>query len=285
LPAVVKTSYSHLIQGQHLVYSTSGDPQSPPLVMLHGWLSHRGIWQESMEKLQNEHYCIAIDLLGFGDSDKPAHVDYSIHGQAKRILDLLDAHNIQNFSLMGHSMGAQIAVYMASRLCSERVSRLINISGMVSGHLTPYAETVMYRLTALGHYFPPAYRLIRWFSSSRQLCCSKASAFRPWFYDMESLPFEAWDIDRRMAYQPGGRISAYRSGQAIHGLDLTPALPSISAPILTIFGQQDAIVPVSEGWLVKQQVPSSHLVLFEGCGHFPMYEKPAAFMDALNAFL
>jgi pimeloyl-ACP methyl ester carboxylesterase len=282
---VINTNHSHLLQGQHLVYSTCGDPQAPPLVMLHGWLSHRGIWQNIMQSLEKDHYCIAVDLLGFGDSDKPATVDYSIRGHAQRVLNLLDTLQLGSFSVMGHSMGGQIGLYMASQLCPERIDRLVNVSGMVTGRLTPYAEMVMYNLVALGRYFPPAYHVMRWLSSSRQLCCSKASTFRPWFYDMQSMPFEAWDIDRKMASQPGMHVSAYRSGQAIHSADLTEYLGAIRARTLTIFGQQDAIVPVSEGWLVKEHLPNSHLVLFSDCGHFPMYEKPAQYMDTLKAFL
>jgi len=77
----------------------------------------------------------------------------------------------------------------------------------------------------------------------------------------------------------------YKAGQAIHSLDLTPHLPHITAPTLAIFGAQDGTVPLSDGHLVKELVPNSWLVLIDQCGHFPHYEHPAEYLQALELFL
>ena len=102
---------------------------------------------------------------------------------------------------------------------------------------------------------------------------------------MDTVPFGDWEIDRRMVFQPGMHISGYKSGQAMLDLNLTAHLRKIKAPTLAIFGQQDGTVPVSDGHLVEQYARNSRLVLIDHCGHFPMYEQPQQYLEALRMFL
>jgi abhydrolase domain-containing protein 6 len=273
------------LEGQRLTYTTVGDPAAPPVMMLHGWLSHRDVWRQTSAALQAQHYCVAVDLLGFGDSDKPGDADYGIPAQGQRVLQLADALGWEQFSLIGHSMGGQIALYLAATLPPHRIKRLISVAGVVSARLSPFVEKVVYNWIALGRAFPPTFAMVRWLSRYRRMACASTSGFRAWFYQMDALPFEDWAIDRYRAFQPHGQQAAYRAGQAIHALDLTSQLDRITAPTLAIFGRQDAVVPVADGQLVKQRVPNSRLVLIDECGHFPMYEKPQPYLEAVQTFL
>jgi len=268
------------LDGHRLAYTAAGQLGAPPLLMVHGWLSHRGVWRQTVPALQDRYYCIAIDLLGF--SDKPAHADYGIEAQGKRVLQIADALGLGRFALIGHSMGGQIALCIASMLAPERVTRLVSVAGVVAGRLTPKVENETYPLIALGMALPQVYGLWRWLTRYRGLVYS---AFRTWFYDMRSVPYDEWEIDRRMAFQPGIHASAYRAGQAIHALNLTAHLDKIAAPSLTIHGQQDGTVPVSDAHLAAQRIPSHRLALIDECGHFPMYEKTPAYLDALREFI
>jgi pimeloyl-ACP methyl ester carboxylesterase len=102
---------------------------------------------------------------------------------------------------------------------------------------------------------------------------------------MDAIPYENWEIDRRMTLQTSARFSNSEALNAIYDLDLTDHLHKITCPTLAIFGQQDAIVPVADGHLVKQHIPGSHLALIDHCGHFPMYERPQQYLNELRAFL
>jgi pimeloyl-ACP methyl ester carboxylesterase len=250
--------------------------------MVHGWFSHRGVWRQTWERFKESYSCIAVDLLGFGDSDKPQDADYSIEAQAQRILRLADKLDCGRFTLIGHSMGGQIALYLASVLAPERVDKLVSVAGVVAARLMPRAEHVNYRLVVAGAVFPWLYPLGRWLIRHRWYAYMH---FRPWFHKMDALPFEAWEIDRRMAFQQGVRIPGYKAGKAIHNLDLTPHLRKITAPTLAIFGRQDGTVPVSDGHLLERLVPDGRLVLIDQCGHFPMYERPQQYLAALRNFL
>lgn len=268
--------------GHRIVYATSGCPDAPPLLMIHGWFSHRGVWRRTVDAFEDSHYCVTADLLGFGDSDKPQDGDYGIKAQAQRILHLADAIGLDTFTLLGHSMGGQISLCIASLLAPQRVNKLSVVSGVVTAQLSPLVERLIYREVTLGAGLPCLYAFVRWLSRYRW--CSYFH-FRSWFYRMDALPFDDWEVDRRMALQPGIHIPAYKAGQAIHGLNLTAHLTRIAAPTLAIFGRQDGTVPVSDGYLIQQYVPDSRLVLIDECGHFAMYEQPNQYLNALRAFL
>src|SRR5262245_3749150 len=107
--------------GQRLVCDTAGapgvpTPGAPPALMIHGWFSYRGVWQSTLEALQARHYCVALDQLGFGASDKPRDGDYRIEAHARRVLDVADTLGLERFALLGHSMGGQVALCVAARL-------------------------------------------------------------------------------------------------------------------------------------------------------------------------
>jgi abhydrolase domain-containing protein 6 len=282
---MTQTPLSITLDGHKLTYIAVGHPESQPVLLLHGWMSHRGVWRQTLAALQATHYCVAVDLLGFGDSDKPGTADYGIEAQGKRILQLADALGWERFTLIGHSMGGQIALCLAALLAPQRITCLISVAGVVAARLCPYVENVTCKWIALSKAFPQMSTFMRWMSQYQRITCSEFSGYRPWFYRMDALPFEEWSIDREMAFQPHGQQAAYRAGQAIHALDLTSALGQITAPTLAIFGRQDAVVPVSDGHLVQERVPHSRLVLIDECGHFPMYEKPQPYLDAVRAFL
>jgi pimeloyl-ACP methyl ester carboxylesterase len=274
--------HSITLEGHEIRYVEAGDPALPPLILIHGWLSHHGVWNQTIQALASSYHCVAVDLLGFGSSDKPDDADYSIPAQGQRIVQIAHQLGFDRFAVVGHSMGGQIALCIASMLVPECITRVVSVSGVVKNRLQPYCERIVYPQIALGAALPWGYELIsrldryRWFAHWEH---------RPWFYKMDSIPFEAWAIDREMATQRSIHLSAHKAGQAMHALDLTSHLSQIVAPTLVIFGHEDGTVPVQHGYTVKQQVPSSKLVLIEHCGHFPMYEKTQAYLDALSLFM
>ena len=265
-----------------LTYTTAGHPDAPPLLLIHGWLSYRGVWRQTVEAFQDSHYCVAIDMLGFGNSDTPPNADYGIAAQGQRVLQLADTLGFDQFTLMGHSMGGQIALCIASMLAPARVTKLVSVAGIVSARLMPAVEKTNVSAVALGVRVPQIYAFSRWMFRYKWYV---RSTFQTWFHEFNALPLDEWAMDRYMAFKPGGHISAHKAIQGIHALNLTSQLAKITSPTLAIAGQQDAVVPVSDSHLIKKHVPDSQLVLIDECGHFPMYEKPQQYLEALRAFL
>jgi pimeloyl-ACP methyl ester carboxylesterase len=95
-----------------------------PIVLLHGYLSSSHYFKHIVERLENDHTVIAIDLLGFGKSPKPrAHYTYEDHLMALKTT--LDHYNVATpYTLLGHSMGALIALKYATKF-GDDVSTLL----------------------------------------------------------------------------------------------------------------------------------------------------------------
>ncbi len=121
------------IDNQRIAYTTTGSPSNPAIIFVHGLMSHRGVWTKTVESLKEKFFCIALDLLGFGDSDKPNDGDYSIAAQADRVLKLANYSRLRQFSLVGHSMGGQIASYLAVTQPPQRIDKLVSVDGVVTG--------------------------------------------------------------------------------------------------------------------------------------------------------
>jgi pimeloyl-ACP methyl ester carboxylesterase len=266
-----------------LIYTASGDPSNPLLIMIHGWLSHRGVWRTTIPALQDRYYCIAVDLLGFAENDKPADGDYTIAAQARRIVELADELGFQKFNLIGHSMGGQIATYVAACTAPERVERLISVDGVVTGRLSPFVENFIVPAGRLGLRFPSLYDQVRDWTEKYRWYAN--FVYQCWFYDMNFLPFDAWRIDRQMASQPSMSISATKTYDSLFATDLSDNLAQVRARTLVIFGQQDGTVPVAQAHLIAEGIKGAELVLYDQCGHFPMFEKTDAYLTALKAFL
>jgi len=267
------------IDGYRLAYLAQGDPAHPPLLMVHGWLSQAGVWRSTMNALADSHYCVAVDLLGHAQSDKPPDADYTVPAQAARILKVADALNLSTFTLVGHSMGGMIGVYLALH-APERLTQLVAISPVVNGRLSDYARIVLTPIFWLGSFFPPVWSISRAVAKHNQ---GGSIVDRAIFYQPVNLPYE--DENRQMGMVPGIEIPAYRDLQAIAALDLTNELPKIKTPTLVIFGARDNCVPVVNGQLLERNVPGCQLVMLEACGHTPMLEQPDACVQALKGFL
>jgi len=270
-------------QSETLSYYTAGSPDNPPIILIHGYTSSHYVWRQTIPALENHFYCIAIDLMGHGTSDILPDGDYSIETQGKRVLALADELGIEKFILIGHSMGGQIAMCIAALLAPERVEKLLDLDGVAAGHLVESLEKRTQLLVNTAYYFPLFENMTRWTNISYRW--GAKTQFVSWFYNFDALPFDEWRIDREMANQSGMRYTWYYGLDAILKLDLTAHLSKISVPTLVIFGKHDAVVPLSDGYLVHEQIPNSQLIVIDNCGHFPMYEATEAYLEALRGFL
>lgn len=270
------------IEGCQIAYTQAGSESNPPVLLLHGLTSHRGVWSRTMERLQQGFHCIAIDHLGFGDSDKPKDADYSIQKQAERVLKIADHFGFDRFIVIGHSMGGQIATCLAASTASQSVSKLVSVDGVVTGELTAVVQNFKRLPIIAGRYIPSTYRLMRSLCNSKTFACW---AYDHWFYRPEEMPFDDWEADRRYSMNPDIAYSAIKAWKSLNVTNLTPLLKNIVAPTLVIFGKQDGTVPVAQAHLFKEQLPAAQLVLIDECGHFPMYEKFDEYFAPLQKFL
>ncbi len=271
------------MDGYRIAYTATGSPSDLPTILVHGLMSHRGVWTHTMEALKENFFCIAIDLPGFGDSDKPRNGNYTVSKQAECVLKVADYFGIDRFVLIGHSMGGQIATYLVASLAPQRVRKLVSVDGVVTGKLSGQAQNITRPMVAMAEKIPALYDL------SLALCDAWKPfaywAFQEWFYKIKELPFESWRLDRCMAMNPEIARSTPKAWDSLNATDLTPMLKNITVPTLVIFGIQDGTVSVKQAYLFKEQLPAAQLVVIDECGHFPMYEKFDEYIKPLQEFL
>ncbi|MDX1992601.1 MAG: alpha/beta hydrolase [bacterium] len=275
------TSQSFINQGERLHYRTAGDSQNPPLVMVHGWTSYSGYWWPIFEALADTHYCIAIDLLGHGSSDKPRDGNYSITTNTRRVLALADHLGLDTFTFIGHSMGGQIG-YNIALLHPERLERLITISGVASGRLSRYIRWVHLPVFYVGAMLPSIYEFSR-LAVRRNWRWYMNIFDPPIVYDPSAYPVAS--MDHQMALVPGGEMAFYRELVEIPRHDLSDRLHEITTPTLVIFGRQDGTVPLMDAYLAGGCIPNAELVLIDRCGHSPLTEQPTQVVEAVRRFL
>jgi len=269
------------VDGYQMAYLTAGTPDDTPVVMVHGWLYHAGMWRDLMQVLSQNFYCIAVDLLGHGHSDKPADFSYSIDRYSQHILTLMDALGYDRFIYIGHSMGGMTGLNLAARLGRQRVIKLVDVSGVTSGRTSHYVRTVHLPFVWIGWLVPAVYRLQRLgmrFAWYRQILADNTIYYQRGLSDYDSA-------DIQMAVIPGMEVSAKKAGEAIMQMDLTPYLQDIIAPTLILFGEQDNTVPVAEGYRAVTHIPDSRMVVYDRCGHFPTVERRDRFFADVCAFL
>jgi len=119
------------LRGVDVVYSHYGSGE--PIVLLHGFLEERSMWNSYAEKLTNDHRVICIDLLGHGATGCLGYV-HSMEDQADAVLAVLAKENIERCNVVGHSMGGYVALALAER-APERMAKLMLF------HSTSYPDT------------------------------------------------------------------------------------------------------------------------------------------------
>ncbi len=216
----------------------------PPILMLHGFQGGADLWlPHPLPGLAQYFHVIAPDLPGFGDSGLLSGTGTEAY--ADFMLAFMEALGHAPFNLLGHSLGAQIAITMAA-MRPDRVSRLLVVAG--SGLPQPGP---------------------RWLDPIKML--SDASA---WHYKL-------YPKTLRLARKARAFRASSQASQHDHVAD---RLRDVAAPTLVVWGSRDRVAPLEHGAFLAKLLPSGRLAIIRGAGHMPFYEKPAQFMKLAKAF-
>lgn len=271
-----------LDDGHQLHVVTSGADGLPPLLMLHCWTGNWTQWERTMEYLDGKFRFIVPDQLGFGKSPKPIGDEhYQIDQQATRAYQVLQHFGYEKASVIGHSMGGMIALTLAG-MYPAAVEKLIVCDPVVTGKTHPMTESLGKFLQLVRRGFPqPLEFLINvggWLPQNANQA-GKIILAQP-----EKYPEEA----RYWAYQviADGQIhSSAWSQKALTDWDTTPLLSNITAPTLTLWGELDYTIPVSECDVLEQHIATIRVIRLADIGHFPMIEAWDTYIQAVEEFL
>ncbi len=266
------------LHGNLVRYAHSGT-SGPVLVLVHGLASRASQWERVMASLGENYQVIAPDLLGHGLSAKPRG-DYSLGAQACGVRDLLAALGHDRITLVGHSLGGGIAMQFAYQF-PERIERLalVNAGGLgqdVSPFLRaatlPGAELVLPVIA--GSWVRKAGRGI-----DRVVGGHLPEGLREALFGFGSLG----DPATREAFLHTARSVIDVRGQRVDGRDRLYL--AVDLPLLVVWGEKDAIIPVEHGRAVAEAVPTARFEVFTQSGHFPHLSEPARLAGVLHDWM
>lgn len=260
------------VAGHRVVYVDEGPRGDPePIVFIHGLGGDLMNWRRNIGVFARAKRVLAVDLPGFGKSQKKPDQDYRPSFESDAVVALLDALEVRRATLVGNSMGGQIAAWTALRH-PERVARLVLVgaAGLQEGNwfvdwlfseerIREYAwqdptRTEGFLWERMPEDYPETYESTYAISKSDPTWPAYAKAFR----------------------------SAY---EGIVAEPLRDRMGEIRAPTLLAWGEKDRLVPLENAFEFHRNVSGSLLAIFEGCGHVPQWECPDAFNAALANFL
>ena len=258
--------------GMRIHVRDTGPREAQAVVLLHGFGSSLHTWEPWAEALSANRRVVRIDLPGAGLSDPDPDRNYRTGHEVALLVALLDALSIGQADLVGHSMGGKLAWAMAAAH-PDRVRRLVLVSP--DGYPPPGATLgkepdVSVMLKAMRFALPRS-----------MLRANLAIAYAdPARFDDATLE-RYWDLMRA----PGVRDAMIARLEQAVPEDPEPALARITAPVLLLWGDKDAMIPISNAEDYRRVLKDVTLVTLPDLGHVPHEEAPERSLPPVAAFL
>lgn len=290
MPGEPKTARFAEVEGVRVRYLDTGEPSAPvaaqqesapeqaappaerpTVVLVHGFASALEVWLPVIPALEKTHRIIALDLKGFGWTDRPEG-DYSPEAQARLILGLMDQRGVKRARFVAHSWGSSVALAAALE-APERVTKLALYDAWVyEEQLPPFFHWA--RADGVGEVLFGLY-----YKQQPQERIGLA------FYDKKYVT-EALVEDVGAALDRPGTVAAalaaVRGQRFAHVQD---SYRAIRQPTLLLWGREDKVTQLRYGERLVRDLPNARLVTYARCGHFPMIEALSTSNRDLVTFL
>ena len=233
------------VLGLPVRYGVAGE--GDPVVLVHGLSGSTRWWARNVPDLAKHYRVYLVNLPGFGTLRRPGP-RFVLAEATSWLLAWMEAVGLERAHLVGHSMGGYLSLKLAARR-PEAVRKLVLVdpAGMPSGR------------TMLGHLGP---------------LLLAARYGRPTF-----LPILVRDA------LCAGPFTLLRATRDLLAEDVREDLRRVGAPTLLVWGKQDPLIPPSIGEAMRAEIPDSQLLVIEGAGHNPMFDRPGDFNRAILRFL
>jgi pimeloyl-ACP methyl ester carboxylesterase len=249
------------------------------MLLLHGISSSLDFYEQVIPSLSRSFRVIAIDLLGFGFSDKPRKMKYSLELYASLIYEFLDKTGSlgRKLSATGHSMGGKYL--LASALLNPGTYNhlvLSNTDGFI--HVPALARGIS---------LPGIRDILKTVITAEKM---SEKMFASAFYNTSMVNPASYLKNLDMARNPDAFDTVMAMNRNLGKLDMSRTglrmrLKELKMPILIIWGDHDRYFAPHVAESVKNELPSARLVMFEKCGHSPMLEYPDKFSDTITDFI
>jgi pimeloyl-ACP methyl ester carboxylesterase len=249
------TEHSEEVAGLNVTWRSAGEA---PILYVHGVPTDGDDWLPFLERIGG----IALDLPGFGRSDKPPHFDYSIDGYADFLRAFIDHLGLDRFSLVVHDWGA-----VALTLPPERIERVVVMNAV------PFVPGYTWHRVARIWRTPLGGELAMGFTFKWNFRKGVPEALVDHAYDH-------FDHGTQRAI-----LKLYRSAPPQRLAAAQTHLAAITSPALVLWGTPDPYLPTEQAQAIADALGGeARIELVDGAGHWPWVAKPEV-VGSVSSFL
>lgn len=269
MPGEPKTATFVEVEGARVRIRDEGE--GPPVVLVHGFASSLETWDAVIPVLVKKHRVIALDLKGFGWTDRPDG-DYSPWAEARIVRAVMDRRGVDRAAIVAHSWGSSVALALALG-DPRRVTRIALYDAWVYEDQVPTFFRLA-RRTGMGEILFGLYYKER--PDDRLVQA---------FYDPTLLSEKLAEDVLKSLERPGTVAAALAAVRGQQFAEVEKRYRTIKKPVLLLWGREDVVTTLDFGERLSRELPSAKLVVYPRCGHFPMLEAAAASTTELAKFL
>lgn len=240
------------------------------IILIHGFASHSYTWRYIIDRLAaSGSHVYALDLPGFGLSDKSLESNYGLALFTQQIFSFMRDKSIDKATLIGHSMGGAVALSIAIEH-PENVRSLVLVDAFVFPIKLPFYFSVA---KFLGNWSTPFFGK----HLTRQI-------LKEVIHDEKNITAEQIEAYSRIYLLPGAKeafIQTLRNFDDAILNNLAAHYQNIKIPLLIIWGENDRWMPIQYYRKVAETFPHAMEATISRCGHAPQEECPEAVLDAL----
>ncbi len=246
--------------------------EGSPLLLIHGIGQSLYTWHNTIEELSKEHRVYAVDLIGYGYSDKPVDILYTIDNMMEFINRFMEAVDLGKAHIVAVSSGAMIAL----RLCEKYPYRVGRMTLISPGGLTP---EMPFKIRALRS--PATSWLFKMLLDRKAV----TSFLSDCFFDQTHINEQMIDQYYTPLTHGGARNVLVRNLSEFDETETMQSLSQIHHDVQLIWGHEDQWHPVDFAEQFHICLANSEINIIRNCGHFPHEEKPERFLEFALPFL
>lgn len=253
------------------------------ILLVHGLASNAGFWRYNINELSKNNRVIAIDLPGYGKSDKGDY-PYGMDYYANQIKQFIEKMSLKNVTLVGHSMGGQIGITLA-----------LNYPNVIDELILAAPAGIEKFDRGAGDWLANALTMEGTIKATEPQVRANLTIN---FYRWDSSKWD-WMVEERVRMAKADEMKefSYAVHQSIKAMIAEPTtdfLSELKLPVTIIYGKQDGLIPnryLNPGFAAdvfkfgQEQIPNSRLIELDKTGHMLMIESPDAFNKAVLSAL
>lgn len=256
------------LSGGEMAYVDEGD--GPPVLLLHGFPTSAHLWRDLVPILAPKFRAVAPDLLGYGDSAKPADAPITVRAQAGYVRELMERLGMETAAVVGHDIGGGVAQLLAFEGLAGTLVLVDTISldsWPIEGvRMIQDADPVDVDVEFVGNLLTVTFDL--GMRRRERLAQDDLDEFlRPWRDDPPALIRAARGID----------------GLGLEGTE--ERLRALDLRTLVVWGEEDPFQPAEQAQRLGDLLPGATVALLPGCSHYVTEDAPEAVLPMISEYL